>query len=88
MRFPLARSSIDHENVMSSSATDIVDVVFKFCKLLSPHVEPILFVISIVNVKSFRHRLDEREGQFGVEGRIGKFRDKIGWRSVFGRRNE
>src|SRR2546430_12027318 len=92
MRFSIAPGSIDDESSPSRMATNMLELAYKFCKLLSPHVEPTLLFRFIVNVESVRCCVtNEREGQFGLEGGIGKLRDNIivglGGRNALGRRN-
>ena len=89
MRFSIAPSSIDSEICTILIVKDLLEFVSKFRKPLSSHVEPFPFVIYAINFEPPRHpAADEREGQFCVEGRIGKLDDRIGARNdVFGRRN-
>jgi hypothetical protein len=56
----------------------ILELVQKFRKLLSSHVEPILLRIGANFESSGRYRTDKREWQFSVEGGVGKLDSDIG----------
>jgi hypothetical protein len=90
MRFSIAPSSIEGESSISAIVNEMLELVKKFRKFLSPYIEPILFVTFTLKMESARHYVtNEREGQFGVKGGIGKLGDGIGTRNVvFGARDD
>jgi len=63
MRFSIAPSSIDNKIGTSRIFTDLLKLVSNFGKLLSPRIEPILFVIFAINLEPIRYCVTyKREG--------------------------